>query len=431
MAKGGGRGRRSYVRDARGRFASTPGGGAAKKAKPQGSFRTRQAASLARQRGQAGFAGSATRKAKRQLKASAKRLKANASPQQKAAVTRARNKVRSLSPIRRMATTGRRGVVAKPKGLKPGALSTKAKAAPRAQFDLAAWQRRAARVKSIGIRRANIESGANDFEKELRKVQRAYATQVSAERFLKELTQDRRDPTGKTLVRGGDALRANFDARPRRTTASTPRGVAARNRIYDQERKDKRAANKAAREVKAAAKKATVKPVAKTLRVIRIPKQANRIGFPRLSRETAKALQPFLRDLPTVPTRRKPDYVQSGPGGNLKTFYLSNEQPRRATAKQIASIKKAMSGWAHQSSGLGHRQTYSRVFYGMGGSNESVRVTITRKGGPLVGGQVEVTRSVTSKGGRRGGGSLAERAAGLPRKPRISSVPRRRRKPAP
>lgn len=118
MAKGGGRGRRSYVRDARGRFASTPGGGAAKKARPQGSFRTRQAASLARQRGQAGFAGSATRKAKRQLKASAKRLKANASPQQKAAVTRARNKVRSLSPIRRMATAGRQGVMAKPKGLK-------------------------------------------------------------------------------------------------------------------------------------------------------------------------------------------------------------------------------------------------------------------------------------------------------------------------
>jgi hypothetical protein len=348
---------------------------------------------------------------------------------QKAAVTRAGNRLKAAEATgrRRIAGGKVQGVVKIGKREKSSPEAQRS--VPKVQFDAAAWQRRAARIKSTGIRRANIESGAGDFEKEFRKVQRAYSVQLNAESFLKGLTRDKRDPSGKTFVRGGEALRANFESRPRRGTASTPRGVAARNRIYDEERKAKRAANKAAKEAKAADAKSQQKPKprARSTKTVRLPRQAGRIYLPKMTKESASALRPFMRDLPTVPTRRRPDYAQDTPGGRLKTFYLSNEQPRRASAKQIEAIKKAMSGWTHRASGLGHSQTYIRTFSGMGRNSETVRVTITRKGGPLMGGQVEVSRSVTSRGGKRGGGLLAERAVGLPRKPRIDSKPRRRK----
>lgn len=94
MARRGG-GRRTYVRDANGRFASTPGGvGRAKK--PQG-FRRSQAVKLAEQRGQTGRLGAATKAARASLRASKAKLTPGASRQQKAAVSRARNMAIALS----------------------------------------------------------------------------------------------------------------------------------------------------------------------------------------------------------------------------------------------------------------------------------------------------------------------------------------------
>ncbi|MBU6251205.1 MAG: hypothetical protein KGO47_08580 [Cyanobacteria bacterium REEB417] len=104
--------RRNYVRDNRGRFASTPGGGPAKKAKPvRTSFRQRQAVSLARQRGQTGRLGSATKAMKAKLAASRKKLATNASPQQKAAVTRAARMAAMLAGQRRIKAGARAGVL--------------------------------------------------------------------------------------------------------------------------------------------------------------------------------------------------------------------------------------------------------------------------------------------------------------------------------
>jgi hypothetical protein len=113
---------RSYTRDARGRFASTPGGGAKSKP-PRTSFRQRQAVSLARSRGQTGRLGSATKAAKARLKATRARTGAGASPQQKAALTRAKRMAAALAGERRVKTAGGAGILrgAAAKGVKKAA----------------------------------------------------------------------------------------------------------------------------------------------------------------------------------------------------------------------------------------------------------------------------------------------------------------------
>ncbi len=298
-------------------------------------------------------------------------------------------------------------------------------ASTKARFDREAWQRRAQRVKNVGLARANKESGSANFEKEYGKVQRAYANQFKAERFYAGLTKSKSDPTGRTLVKGPVELMANFQSRPRLSTSSTSRGVAARNRIYDQERKATQAANKA-RRVAAAAKP----KVNKAPKLIQTQKRTGviRPGTAQGNPKNTKVLQTFLKDLPTVPTGRKPDYVGTLPGGKTRTYYLSNEAPRRATAKQINQLFSATSGqaWSRRSNSLGDVQKLSRTFSGTRGASETVQITVSRKGGPLAGGFVEVNRSVTSRGGRRGGGSIVEQQMGLPRKPRLNSKPRRR-----
>ncbi len=106
MAKGGNRGRRSYVRDARGRFSSTPGGGPARKPpKPK--------------RGALKASGG-TLTARTRLKAARAKLTPGASRQQRAAVTRAENRLRAAKvPVRMKTTaTGKRERIAKPRGLK-------------------------------------------------------------------------------------------------------------------------------------------------------------------------------------------------------------------------------------------------------------------------------------------------------------------------
>lgn len=106
MAKGGSRGRRSYVRDARGRFSSTPGGGpAGKPSRPK--------------RGALKASGG-TLTARTRLKAARAKLTPGASRQQRAAVTRAENRLRAAKvPVRMKTTaTGKRERIAKPKGLK-------------------------------------------------------------------------------------------------------------------------------------------------------------------------------------------------------------------------------------------------------------------------------------------------------------------------
>jgi hypothetical protein len=109
------------VRDGRGRFASTPGGGA-KKAKPKpGGFRQRQAVKLVKQRGQLGVLGAPAKAAKARVKATKARTGLGASPQQRGALTRAKNTAGALSGRRKLPAARPSGVLAKGTKAKPAA----------------------------------------------------------------------------------------------------------------------------------------------------------------------------------------------------------------------------------------------------------------------------------------------------------------------
>lgn len=112
MARGGGR--RTYVRDSAGRFASTPGSAAKKAAKSQsGRTSTLQArSSLKRSRAKL----AAKDKADETLQGTLGRRA------QKGAVTRGSKKLAGVKVASQARISGgRRGVIGKPKGLKPGA----------------------------------------------------------------------------------------------------------------------------------------------------------------------------------------------------------------------------------------------------------------------------------------------------------------------
>ena len=117
MAKGGGK-RRSYVRDGNGRFASTPGGGGGSKGGKKGPAVA--GGTLAKR--------SALKKAKAKLAAkdsaddSIKGTKSRSA--QKGVVTRSKNALRAAKKeSRTRMKVGKGSTVAKPKGLKPGALA--------------------------------------------------------------------------------------------------------------------------------------------------------------------------------------------------------------------------------------------------------------------------------------------------------------------
>lgn len=129
MAKGGGR--RSYVRDGNGRFASTPGGGGGSKGKKKSAM---TGGTLGKR--------SALKKAKAKLAAkdpaddSIKGSKSRSA--QKGVVTRSKKALKAAKKesTKALDIGGKKGTVGKPKGLKPGALAerrAKKAAAPQAK----------------------------------------------------------------------------------------------------------------------------------------------------------------------------------------------------------------------------------------------------------------------------------------------------------
>lgn len=106
MARGGGRGGRTYTRDSSGRFASSPGGGPPKRSTPA----SRRAAKPKRG---ALKPGGGTLTARSRLRAARAKLTPGASRQQKAAVTRAQNALRAAKKTARtrMQSPARPGVI--------------------------------------------------------------------------------------------------------------------------------------------------------------------------------------------------------------------------------------------------------------------------------------------------------------------------------
>ena len=307
---------------------------------------------------------------------------------------------------------GGSGTVAKPKGLKPGTVKPKRQATPagvpKVQLDKAAWQRRIQRIEKDKSGLARQGRGES-----LKKVSKTLMTRLNAERFIGGLLRNSKGPAD---------FNQNFMSRPRHRGSSV--SVAARNRQDDASRKSKRAASKQAKTLASAKPKAKAKPV-----VVGKPIRGT-VKHPRVNTSSpgGQVLKGLMRGMPTVPTRRKPDYVD--PKTGIKSTTLSFDQPKRLSGRQIASVTKTMEaqGWSMRSTGLGHEKNYFKSFDGPGGTSEIAKVRITRKGGPLASGIAEVTRSVSSRPGRRGGGgSVIEGRFGLRRKPRLNSKPRRRR----
>ena len=216
---------RTYKRDSRGRFAG--GGGSSGGSRPKPKAMQRGVNRLTRNNAgritSVGGAGATARGGRLRTAAGKKR-----------------------ATVTTKISGGRSGVVGKPKGLKPGAVKVKAATNPTSKvaFDETAWRRRVSRARNVGIVRAGKEGSNRNIAKANKKVFKAYATRHKAEQFYLNLTKDKADKTGRTLVRGAEGLKRNFDARPRRGTASTSIGVAALNRQYDAARRAKREASK-------------------------------------------------------------------------------------------------------------------------------------------------------------------------------------------
>ena len=305
---------------------------------------------------------------------------------------------------------GGKGTISKPKGLKPGAIKPKPSAgsAPKVSLDQAAWKRRTQRLQSKGYGILRQSSGEG-----IKKAERSVRTQLNAERFLGNMLHG---------SKSGAEFNQKFLSRPRHGTGSTSIGVAASNRRYDAERKATRAAKAAAR------KAASAKPTVKGPSVIKGKPVPGTVKLPRIKSDTpgGKVLKGLMRGLPTVPTGRKPDYVD--PKTRIQATNLNFEQPRRLSGRQVAALNQTLKsqGWSTRSNGLGSVVTHSKSFSGRGGTSEIAQIRISGKGGPLVSRMAEVTRSVSSRPGRGSGGSLIEGRFGLRRKPRLNSKPRRR-----
>lgn len=134
-----------------------------------------------------------------------------------------------------------------PKPKYPGITGSATGKPPKTVLDEARWRRIVQRSKTRGEVRAYIEGnrpgGLNPSTE--RRVFQAYATRQRATQFLTGLTQ-RKAPLGVRPMRvsGLEELNKNFMSRKVGGTGSTARGVAARNRIYDEQRRQRRRSRK-------------------------------------------------------------------------------------------------------------------------------------------------------------------------------------------
>lgn len=255
MARGSNRGRRNYTRDASGRFASTPGGGPARKRAARTTpktFRQRQQASLDRRPGRGGFLGGATREARAKLKASRAKLKANATPQQKAAVTRAAIRVAGASPQSRMKLGGGAGVLrgAVAKGVKK-AKGVRVKPAPKpvAPKPAARRARRASGSRQISPEKTlRVSMRINDVVNAARskkgvKAMNAVQVGVRAKDFVMRKAGGMSGAVKMNFDQQQAAIRAGITKPPRYSTQKPNRNKPAKYNALGQDEMRAKAAN--------------------------------------------------------------------------------------------------------------------------------------------------------------------------------------------
>lgn len=159
----------------------------------------------------------------------------------------------------------------------------------------------------------------------------------------------------------------------------------------------------------------------------RISSIPNTVRQPRVRTQTEgdRAVRSAMKDMPTVPRGRKPDDTWQG----INSYNTSFSRPRTMSGRQISGMQDTFrrQGWSVRSDSLGRQVMYSKSFDGPGGTSEIARVRVSRRGGPLASGQVEVSRLVSSRPGRRGqGGGIIESRYGLRRNRSTSLKPRRK-----
>lgn len=159
MARGGSRGRRSYTRDNSGRFSSTPGGGPARS--------TPASRRAAKPKRGALKPNGGTLTARARLKAARAKLTPGASRQQRAAVTRAKNRLKAAAvPVRmKTATRGSKPLLAKPRGLKrdpSAAAKLAALQQGRGRRPNARAQQAKAMANRTGVVRASLRTDGQD-----------------------------------------------------------------------------------------------------------------------------------------------------------------------------------------------------------------------------------------------------------------------------
>lgn len=302
-----------------------------------------------------------------------------------------------------------KGTVGKPKGLKPGSIKPKA---PKPAASASA------------ARRDKLQSGplagaGNSVKQGLQGMGNRAINRVETAARLSDLQK-----AGKL-----DRLSPSQSRRAQSIFNDAQRKVSAAPRIAAEQRQIQLAikADKMRRGSVATAPAPAAKPVAGGRPLSRISSIPNTVRQPRVRTQTEgdRAVRSAMRDMPTVPRGRRPDDTWQG----INSYNTSFSRPRTMSGRQISGMQDTFKrqGWSARSDSLGRQVTYSKSFDGPGGTSEIARVRVSRRGGPLASGQVEVSRMVSSRPGRRGqGGGIIESRYGLRRNRSTSLKPRRK-----
>jgi hypothetical protein len=402
MARGG---RRTYVRDSRGRFAGTPGGGAQAKGGTLGAR-----SSLKKSRSKLASKDSADQSLRGTLSRRS----------QKGAVTRGSKALKEAkaSSRARLVVGGPASTIAKRRGLNQRA--QKVVKSPK----LSQSQRfTAKRAKDAFNDDTLLLNGrlAKGYKEGVQAVQKKFgvdnriATKVLMKYGHRMGTSDIQYVNPAKAKKSIKAMRATTKVGGQLGGQKTGKRLTGPQKIKGkpQNLKQAQATRKAPKSFKAPTIKGVMKP----------PKI-------KLQGEGGEALRKVMNSVPTVPKGRQP--LSKDKAGQMLDVGFG--QSMRLGGRQRSALEKELQsqGFSSRSNALGGVRTYSKQF-AAGNKNprsaaEIITVQVQSKGGPLVGGTVSTKRTVFAPSYQRNvGGRLMERAYGLPVKARKSTKPRKRK----